>query len=242
MSGGGPRSPSIKENAEAVKRRIELAAERAGRDPSGIKLVAVSKKKPAEDILEAYGAGLTAFGENYVQELAEKMGSDVLRGLPGPGIEWHMIGHVQTNKVKNLIGKTALIHSLDSLRLAGEIQKQSERAGVTTDVLMEINVAREASKYGFFLEEAQKAAEEISQYGNVRICGIMASAPAVGSPEQNRPYFNALNEFFLDMSRKRIHNTRMRVLSIGMSGDFEAAIEAGSTMVRIGTLLFGRRQ
>jgi len=222
-----------------MRERIFAAAERAGTDAGKIKVVAVSKLKPAADVYAAYEAGLTIFGENYAQELFVKQGDALLAGLPA--IEWHMIGHLQTNKVKPLIGKVALIQSLDSLRLANEIQKHAEKAGYVADVLIEINIAKEQNKYGFFIEEAQKAIETISTYGNVRILGLMASAPLTEVPERNRPYFKQLRELFLDIGNKRIDNTFMRILSMGMSGDFETAIEEGSTMLRIGTSIFGKR-
>ncbi|MCL2059463.1 MAG: YggS family pyridoxal phosphate-dependent enzyme [Oscillospiraceae bacterium] len=236
---GGHMQTTIGENIKAVRRQIADAAARAGRDPSGIKLVAVSKTKPAEDIYEAYGAGQVAFGENYAQEMNAKIESDLLSGLAD--IEWHMIGHIQTNKVKSLIGKTALIHSLDSIRLAEEIQKQAQKASVTVDVLLEINIARESSKYGFFIEETEEAAQAISAYRNIRVLGLMASAPYTDNPEDNRTHFKQLNEFFLDIRHKKMDNTRMSILSMGMSGDFEVAVEEGSTMLRIGTRLFGSR-
>jgi len=231
--------PSIKDNIARVRARIAAAAERAGRDPAQIKLVAVSKTKPVGAICEAYAEGLRAFGENYAQELVSKSESEQLCGLGG--VEWHMIGHIQTNKVKALIGKTALIHSLDSVRLAGEIQKQAEKASVAVDALMEVNIAKEPNKFGFFPEEAQQAAEIIASHNNIRLLGLMACAPITDSPEHNRSYFQNLYKLFLDISNKSIDNTSMRILSMGMSGDFEVAIEEGSTMLRIGTQLFGRR-
>lgn len=231
---------TIKENIAIVRAQIAAAAGRVGRDPSQIKLIAVSKKKPADAVYEAYCEGLTAFGENYVQELMQKQESDALAGVDG--LEWHMIGHVQTNKVKYLIGRTALIQSLDSVRLAEEIQRQAKKASVIVDVLIEVNVAKEDNKYGFFIEDTQKAAEEISGFENIQIIGLMTSAPITTNPENNRAYFRQLNELYIDISRKKIHNTHMRVLSMGMSGDFEVAIEEGSNMLRLGTRLFGLRE
>ena len=230
----------IKDNIAEVRERISAAAERSGRDPASVKLVAVSKTKPADMILEAYNEGLTAFGENYAQELAAKMDTEPLNGLTD--IEWHMIGHIQTNKVKSLIGRTKLIHSLDSLRLAAEIQKQAERAAVFIDTLIEVNVAGESNKNGFLVEETPKAVEIISDCKNIRILGLMTSAPISRFPEQNRSFFRKLRELYLDIRHKRIDNTPMQILSMGMSGDFEAAIEEGSTLVRIGTCIFGERE
>ena len=230
---------SIKNNIASVRRQIAAAAERSGRDPSRIQLIAVSKTKPAEVILEAYDAGLTAFGENYAQELTKKMESETLAGLPG--IEWHMIGHIQTNKVRMLIGKTALIHSLDSVRLAEEIQRQAEKISKKVKVLIEVNVAREDNKYGFLPEELLKALEQIALLGNLEVMGLMTSAPYTQNPEENRAYFRQLNEFYIDIRHKKIDNTRMHFLSMGMSGDFEVAVEEGANMLRIGTRLFGGR-
>ena len=232
-------SIDIRNNIASVRAQIDAAAKRAGRDPSEIKLVAVSKTKPIESIYEAYTAGLTAFGENYAQELNAKMSSDKLYGLAD--IEWHMIGHIQTNKIKMLIGKTALIHSLDSIRLAEEIQRQAEKASLIIDVLIEINIADEPNKYGFSLDGAQKAIDSIAALGCIKILGLMTSAPYTDDPESNRKYFRQLNEFFLDNRHKKTDNVHMYLLSMGMSGDFEVAIEEGSTMLRIGSRLFGSR-
>ena len=229
----------IKDNIARVKERIAESAGRAGRDMSGIKLIAVSKTKPAEDIYEAYSEGLTAFGENYVQEMLAKQDSDFLKSLPN--IEWHMIGHIQTNKVKHIVGKTTLIHSLDSIRLAEEIQKQANKLNIVIDVLLEINIAREKNKFGFFSEEVENAVIKLSECSNINVCGLMTSAPFTLVPEQNRLYFRKLHELSLDIRCKSIHNIHMRDLSMGMSGDFEVAIEEGATMLRIGTSLFGQR-
>ena len=230
---------SIKDNIAQIRMQISAAAERAGRDPSEIEIIAVSKTKPVAAIVEAYNEGLTAFGENYAQELISKMNSEPLSNLTD--IKWHMIGHIQTNKIKSILGKTTLIHSLDSIRLAEAIQKQAEKAGLIIDALMEINVANEEGKYGFSMDEAQKALETIASLGNIRLLGLMTSAPITEIPESNRVYFRLINEFFLDIRHKKIDNTHMYTLSMGMSGDFEIAIEEGSTMLRIGTRLFGGR-
>jgi len=232
-------SGTIKENIALVRGRIAAASERAGRDPARIKLVAVSKTKPANAVLEAYNEGLTAFGENYVQEFIAKMDSPELNGHTG--VEWHMIGHIQTNKVRQIIGRTSLIHSLDSMRLAEEIQKQAEKAQTTVDALIEVNIAREENKHGFFIEEAPAAVGRIAAYGKIRVLGFMACAPLTDEPENNRTYFRQMNELYIDISHKTVDNTCMQILSMGMSGDFEVAIEEGSNMLRIGTLLFGGR-
>ena len=232
-------SESIRDNVSQVRAQIAAAAKRAGRDPSEITLVAVSKTKPFDVICEAYASGLTAFGENYAQELLIKIDSAQQRGLAD--IDWHMIGHIQTNKVKMLVGKTKLIHSLDSIRLAEAIQRQADKISVAVDVLIEVNIAEEENKHGFFLNETQKAIEYIAALGNINILGLMTSAPYTTEPETNRKYFRQLNEFFLDNRHKKNDNVHMYVLSMGMSGDFEVAIEEGSTMLRIGTRLFGAR-
>jgi pyridoxal phosphate enzyme (YggS family) len=230
---------TIRENIKRVREQIEKASRHAGRDPSEIKLVAVSKTKPAEAVYEAYLEGLTAFGENYAQELNAKRNGEPLSSLTD--IEWHMIGHIQTNKAKSLVGATALIHSLDSVRLAVEIQKQAEKASVAVDALIEVNIAKEANKFGFFAEETPGAIERIAALKNIRILGLMTSAPLTDDPEHNRMYFRQLNELYIDIRHKRIDNTRMKILSMGMSGDFEVAVEEGSTMLRIGTKIFGGR-
>ncbi|MDR3119957.1 MAG: YggS family pyridoxal phosphate-dependent enzyme [Clostridiales bacterium] len=229
----------IAENARVVRERIFAAAARSGRDPDGIKLIAVSKTKPAWLAAEAYAAGLTAFGENHVQELCEKQSSDECRGLAG--IEWHMIGHLQKNKVRQVVGKAALIHSVDSLPLALELQKNAQRLGLTVEILIQVNVANEESKFGFTAENTPGAAEEIAALPNLRIRGLMTVAPLTRTPEENRRHFRNLYELSLDIGRKRIHNVDMCILSMGMSNDFEVAVEEGANMLRIGTLLFGSR-
>ena len=229
----------IKEAVRQLQSQITSAANRAGRDPKSIKLIAVSKTKPPQSVYEACGEGILAFGENYAHELLEKKESELLADIPG--IEWHMIGHIQTNKVKALIGKTALVHSLDSIRLASSIQRHSEKASLVTDALIEVNIAREESKHGFLPEEVHMAVEQISIFRNIRILGLMCCAPFTKNPEDNRVYFDKLREIYIDIGRKELDNVRMHFLSMGMSGDFEVAVEEGSTMLRIGTRLFGGR-
>ena len=229
----------IKDNIALLRERIASAAARAGKDSSAITLVAVSKTKSAEAVLEAYNEGLTVFGENYAQELAAKKNSVLLAGLPD--IKWHMIGHIQTNKISSVIGNACLIHSLDSMRLAEVIRARAEKASVTVDALLEINIAKEKNKYGFFIEEIYDAIQLISVMGNIKLLGFMTSAPFTDDPEDNRMYFRQINELYLDIRKKSIDNTNMHILSMGMSGDFEVAIEEGSTMPRIGTLIFGAR-
>lgn len=225
----------IGENIHCVQSNIQAACQRSSRSAETITLLAVSKTKPNEMILAAQSAGLTAFGENYVQELCEK-----IEALPSD-IIWHMIGHLQRNKVKYIIGKTALIHSVDSFRLAEQIEKEAAKAGVVQDILLEINVAQEESKWGFPLEDAAEAVKQVSQLSHVRVKGLMTSAPYTENPEDNRLYFRALRSCFDSIREMSLPNVSMEVLSMGMTGDYEVAIEEGSTLVRVGTGIFGER-
>lgn len=225
----------IRENLETVRKNIADACERTGRDASEVTLLAVSKTKPIGMIREAMSAGQRAFGENYVQELDEKY------SVLGNAVDWHMIGHLQRNKVKYIIGKTSLIHSVDSIRLAEQIHKEAEKKGVSADVLLEVNVADEESKWGFTPEETEDAVKTVSEMGNVHVCGLMTSAPITDDPESNRVYFRQLRELFDRISAMNIPGVDMRVLSMGMTGDYIVAVEEGSTMVRVGTGIFGAR-
>ena len=184
---------------------------------------------------EAYEAGARDFGENKVQEILQKQPA-----LP-QDIRWHMIGHLQRNKVHQVIGKAVLIHAVDSLRLAEQIEQEAAKRNLDVDVLLEINVAKEESKYGFFLEDAEEAIRRISALPHVHIKGLMTIAPFVENPEENRGIFQKLYQFSVDINDKNIDNVTMGVLSMGMSGDFEVAIEEGATMVRVGTSIFGAR-
>ncbi len=225
----------ILENLEEVNKRILSACKKAGRDPKEVTLIAVSKTKPVSMIEEAYGAGVRDFGENKVQELCEKY-----KELP-QDIKWHMIGHLQRNKVKQIIGKTVLIHSVDSLRLAEQIEEDAGKQDLIIDILLEINVAEEDSKFGFKLEEAESAILKIATFPHVRIKGLMTIAPFVENSEENRSVFKKLRQFYVDMQRKNIDNVSMSLLSMGMTGDYEVAIEEGATLVRVGTGIFGTR-
>ena len=225
----------IRDNLEIVRRRIEEACQRAGRDASEVTLIAVSKTKPVPMLEEAYEGGARDFGENKVQEIQAKYGS-----LPDD-VRWHMIGHLQRNKVHQVLGKAVLIHSVDSLRLARQIEEEAAKKNMEVDILLEINVAKEESKYGFFLEEAEAAIREISTYPQVHYGGLMTIAPFVENPEENREIFKKLYEFAVDIGRKNIDNVTMDVLSMGMTGDYEVAVEEGATMVRVGTGIFGER-
>jgi len=225
----------ITEQFHEIEARVAAACKRAGRNPDEVTLIAVSKTKPVEMLSEAYDAGARDFGENKVQEILAKYPQ-----LP-EDINWHMIGHLQTNKVRQVVGKACLIHSVDSLKLAQEISKESAKQNLVTDILLEINVAEEESKFGFSLEETEEALMAISQLPNLRVCGFMTIAPFVDDAEENRPVFRKLYDFFVDMKCKNIDNVNMNILSMGMTGDFEVAIEEGATMVRVGTGIFGAR-
>lgn len=226
----------LKENYSIVRENILKACEKAGRDPESVKLIAVSKTKPAEDIEEIYSLGQRDFGENKVQELSQK-----IEILPDD-IKWHLIGHLQHNKVKYIIGKTELIHSVDSERLALTISKEAVKHNVTADVLIEVNVAGEESKFGVTTDETMELIEKISILPGIHICGLMTIAPFVADPEENRAVFRKLRELSVDIADKKIDNVTMSVLSMGMTNDYMVAIEEGATLVRVGTAIFGERQ
>ncbi len=225
----------IKEQIREVRKNIGEACRRAGRDPKEITLIAVSKTKPVPMLEEAYEAGARDFGENKVQEILQK------KPVLPEDIRWHMIGHLQRNKVHQVIGKAVLIRSVDSLRLAEQIEADAAKKDITADILLEVNVAREESKYGFFLEDTETAIREIAKFPHVRIKGLMTIAPFVENPEENREVFKKLYEFAVDIGKKNIDNVTMDVLSMGMTGDYQVAIEEGATMVRVGTGIFGAR-
>ena len=225
----------IKENLETIRQGIVDACHKSGRDMQDVTLIAVSKFKPIEDLREAYDAGVRDFGENRVQELVdkyEKMPSDT---------RFHMIGHLQKNKVKYLIGKTVLIHSVDNLELASVIQKESAKAGVITDILIEVNVAKEDTKFGCMAEDALSLVKKISEFPNVRIKGLMTIAPYVENDEENRQHFVALRQLSIDIAAQNIDNVSMDVLSMGMTCDYKVAVSEGATFVRVGTAIFGER-
>ena len=225
----------VQEQLNEVRQKIVQACERAGRNPSEVKLIAVSKTKPVSMIEEAIACGQTVFGENKVQELCDKIPQ-----LPA-NLEWHLIGHLQRNKVKDIVDKVALIHSVDTVRLAKQISQEAIKAGVTVQILLEVNVAREESKFGFMEEEVEEAVREIAAFPNIQIVGLMTIAPFVADPEENRIYFKKLHQLCVDINKKNIDNIRMSELSMGMTGDYEVAIEEGATMVRVGTGIFGTR-
>lgn len=225
----------IKEHLNEVRERVIKACAKAGRDPQEVTLIAVSKTKPVPMLEEAYAAGARDFGENKVQEILAKKPE-----LP-EDIRWHMIGHLQRNKVSQVIGKAVLIHSVDSLRLAQQIEAEAARQELDVDILLEVNVAREESKYGFMLEEVENAIMTIKDFPHVHIKGLMTIAPFVDNPEENREIFKKLFEFAVDIGGKNIDNVTMAVLSMGMTGDYEVAVEEGATMIRVGTGIFGVR-
>ena len=226
----------VAERYHEIQKRVEAACARAGRRTSDVTLIAVSKTKPVEMLKEAYAAGARDFGENKVQEILEK--SPVLPG----DIRWHMIGHLQTNKVRQTVGRACLIHSVDSVKLAREIEKEAAKRNMTMPVLLEVNVAKEGSKFGFYLEDTEAALREIAAFSHVNIQGLMTIAPFVENPEENRQIFRELYQFFIDIKSKNVDNVNMNVLSMGMTGDFEVAMAEGATMVRVGTGIFGERQ
>lgn len=224
------------ENLEKVEEKIKQACERSGRKREEVTLIAVSKTKPVEMMKEAMGAGIRVFGENKVQEILKK---EVL--LPAD-IDWHLIGHLQRNKVRQIAGKVAMIHSVDSLRLAEQIQKEYEKIEQTAHILIEVNVAREESKFGLMPEETEEVIRRIALMPNIHVCGLMTIAPYVEDPEENRVHFRNLRKLLVDINAKNIDNINMRELSMGMTGDYETAIEEGATFVRVGTGIFGSRE
>ena len=227
----------VRERYAEVKRRVDEAALRSGRDPEDVRLIAVTKTHPASEINEAIEAGAADIGENRVQEVLEKYDSV-------KPVRWHLIGHLQTNKVRQIIGKVVMIHSVDSLKLAREIDKRAAAAGIVMDVLIEINSAMEETKSGIPAEDLRQLVTEITaECENVRVCGIMCIPPIAAEPEDSRPYFREAAELFRDMQSWELPPERFAPteLSMGMSGDFEVAVEEGATMVRVGSSIFGPR-
>jgi len=225
----------IKENYFEVNEKVRKACDRAGRNRDGVTLIAVSKTKPLEDLREAYEAGARDFGENKVQELVDKIPQ-----MP-EDIRWHMIGHLQRNKVKYIVDKVYMIHGVDSLRLGEEISKEAVKHGVTVRILIEVNVSGEDTKYGVSPEETPQLAIGLSKLPGISLQGLMTIAPYVTDPEENRLIFAKLRQLAVDISEKNIDNVSMNVLSMGMTGDYEVAVEEGATFVRVGTGIFGER-
>ena len=226
---------SLKDNLDEVVSNINSAISKAGRRPEDVTLIAVSKTKPVSMIQEIYDLGVHDFGENRVQEILEKYDR-----LPSD-INWHLIGHLQTNKVKYIIDKVCLIHSVDSYKLAAEISKEALKHSRTMDILIEVNVAGEESKFGVRPDDLEELVRSIAKLPGICIKGLMTVAPYVVDPEENRGIFVKMKQFAVDISKKSIDNVSMDYISMGMSGDYTVAVEEGSTMVRVGTSIFGER-
>ena len=222
----------LKENLKQVEQSIRTAS--AGSEDE-VTLIAVSKTKPVENLQEIYDCGVRDFGENKVQELLDKY-----EVMP-KDIQWHLIGHLQRNKVKYIVDKVALIHSVDSLRLAEEINIQAKKKNVIVPILIEVNIADEKSKFGIHEEDAIELVKQVAELENISIQGLMTIAPYVVDPEENRLYFRKIKQLSVDIRNKNIDNVSMDILSMGMTGDYMVAIEEGATMVRVGTGIFGAR-
>ncbi len=225
----------IKENLEKVQNIINEECIKAGRNSTEVTLIAVSKTKPVEMLNEAYECGCRDFGENKVQELLDKY-----EAMP-KDIRWHMIGHLQRNKVKYIVDKVYMIHSVDSLRLAQEISKEAVKKSVTVNILIEVNVANEETKFGVKVEDTLELVREIAKLPNISVKGLMTIAPYVEDGEKNREIFNKLRKLAVDIMSKNIDNICMDFLSMGMSGDYPVAVSEGATYVRVGTSIFGSR-
>lgn len=225
----------VKENLAYVEEQITKACERAGRNRDEVTLIAVSKTKPVSLVDEAIDNGIREFGENKVQEIMDKYET-----VKTP-VNWHMIGHLQRNKVKYIVDKVCLIHSVDSYRLAEMIDQEAAKKGVRCDILIEVNIAKEDTKYGVMEDEVIPLIEQISKLTNIRIKGLMTIAPFVDYSEKNRVHFRNLRNLYVDIKTKNIDNVDMKILSMGMTNDYEVAIEEGATMVRVGTGIFGQR-
>lgn len=225
----------IADNIKVIKDDIQRICNQCGRDSNSVTLIDVSKTKPVSMVMEAYEAGERDFGENKVQELTAKY-----EACP-KDIRWHMIGHLQTNKIKYIIDKAYLIHSVDTYHLAEAIHKEAAKRNLVMDILLEVNVAEEESKFGLGNEEVVSMVKEIAKLTNVRIKGLMTVAPFTDNPEENRVYFKKLKQLSVDIAKENIDNVSMNVLSMGMSGDYHIAIEEGATYIRIGTNIFGVR-
>ncbi len=226
---------SIADNLKTVRDRIASAAARAGRDPSSVKLVVVTKTVDVGKIREALASGSMILGENRVQEAKDKI--DQL----GPDASWHLIGRLQTNKAKFAVKLFSLIHSVDSLDLAKELDRQAAKIGKLQDVLVEVNIAGEAAKAGVSARGCARLVREAAKFGHIAIKGLMTMPPYSENPEDSRPYFRRLRELASAIAGENIANVSMQELSMGMSGDFETAVEEGATLVRVGTAIFGER-
>jgi pyridoxal phosphate enzyme (YggS family) len=227
----------LKERLDKIKERIRRSAEACGRDPEEIHLVTVSKTQTADRVKSAIEAGATILGENYVQEARDKI--NALAGYPA---SWHFIGHLQKNKAKVTIGLFDLIHSVDSLLLATELDRQAAKIDKTQKILIQVNIGNEASKSGISASETLELIKDISRFENLAVKGLMAMPPFFNDPERARPYFSAVRRLRDQILNQKIANVSMNELSMGMTGDFEVAIEEGATLVRIGTAIFGERE
>ncbi|MBI4620746.1 MAG: YggS family pyridoxal phosphate-dependent enzyme [Desulfobacterales bacterium] len=226
----------IADNILSVKERIEKAALKAGRDPGEVKLVAVSKTVGVKEIKDAISAGVTILGESYIQEAKEKI-EEI-----GHQVQWHMIGHLQTNKVKQAINLFDMIHSVDRIGLAEEIDKRTKQSGKRVSVLIQVNISQETTKSGIERDRAISLVSKVAKLTNIKVEGLMTMPPYFDDPEDARPYFKSLRELKGEIERERFGNISMKELSMGMSNDFEIAIEEGATIVRIGTAIFGERE
>lgn len=225
----------IKDNLLEVNENIKKACDKVNRNSQEVCLVAVSKTKPNEMLMQAYDTGIRQFGENYVQEMVDKVDT-----LP-KDITWHMIGHLQRNKVKYVVGRAAMIHSVDSERLAVAISEEAVKKNLVQEILIEVNVANEENKFGVKPEELSDFVQQIAKLSGIKIMGLMTSAPYVSNPEENRQYFKQLKQLLVDINSKNIDNVHMSVLSMGMTNDYVVAVEEGATHVRVGTAIFGER-
>ncbi len=230
------KESNISDNLKSVYDKINAAKQRSNNAADNVKLIAVSKTKPVSMIEECINAGTYIFGENKAQEMSSKISE-----INNPNLEWHFIGHLQRNKVKYVVGNVSLIHSVDSVRLAIAINEESIKKNVISDILIQVNVADEDTKFGVKPDELFDFINEINHFPNINIRGLMTSAPYVTNPEENRVHFINLRNLLVDINSKNIDNVHMDVLSMGMTGDYEVAIEEGATMVRVGTGIFGNR-
>lgn len=229
------QSERLAENYRRVKENIRKACEKSGREEQEVTLLAVSKTKPVDMLLDVYHAGARDFGENKVQELVDKIPQ-----MPAD-VRWHLIGHLQRNKVKYIVDKVYLIHSVDSLRLAEEISREAVKKQTEVNILIEVNVAQEESKFGTTVEDTAELIQSIAALQAIHIKGLMTIAPFVENAEENRTYFQKLRQLAVDIGNKNIDNVSMGILSMGMTGDYMVAAEEGSTIVRVGTGIFGER-
>ncbi len=227
---------SITENVAAIRAKMNEAAIQAGRDPESILLCAATKMNDAEAVRQAIAAGVDCCGENRVQELTAKLAQDAYRGKPV-----HFIGHLQTNKVKQVVGKVDLIQSVDSLHLLAAINKEAARQNIVQDILLEINIGNEESKSGFSPESVLSVLEKIGDFPNIRVRGLMAIPPICQNKTENHKFFQKMCDLAVDITEKKYDNVWVDIMSMGMSGDFEDAIACGSTMIRVGTAIFGAR-